>query len=74
MGYRSTSPHERPAMHTLEFTDDELRIVHFALETWINSFSHDQPELLHAGKLLRAKVDGAMVTAGPNRENSPVAS
>lgn len=47
-------------MHTLTFTDDELRLLHYSIESWINSFSHDQPELLRAGKELRAKVDAEL--------------
>lgn len=49
-------------MHTLQLTDEELRILHYSLETWIGSFSHDQPELLQAGKALRAKLDAAGAT------------
>lgn len=53
-------------MHTLIVSDSELQILHNALETWINSFSHDQPDLLRAGKQLRAKLDSelAVGTAG----------
>lgn len=47
-------------MHTLTISDDELRILHHALETWINSFSHDQPDQLRAGKELRAKLDAEL--------------
>jgi hypothetical protein len=49
-------------MHTLTIEDDELQLLHNALETWINSFSHDQPELLRAGKVLRAKLDAELAT------------
>lgn len=44
-------------MHTLMVSDEQLQLLHNALETWINSFSHDQPEQLRAGKELRAKLD-----------------
>jgi hypothetical protein len=49
-------------MHTLTISDDELEILHNALETWIFSFSHEQPELLRAGKELRAKLDAELGT------------
>jgi hypothetical protein len=49
-------------MHTLTLTDDELQLLHNSLETWINSFSHDQPDLLRAGKSLRAKLDAEIAT------------
>jgi hypothetical protein len=50
-------------MHTLIVSDEQLNILHNALETWINSFSHDQPDLLRAGKELRAKLD-AEISSG----------
>jgi hypothetical protein len=43
--------------HTLEVTDAQLELLHASLNTWINSFSHDEPDLLRAGKELRAKID-----------------
>ena len=49
-------------MHTLTFTDEQLRLLHNALETWINSFSHDQPEQLREGKALRAVLDAEIAT------------
>lgn len=44
-------------MHTLEVTDEQLEVLHSSLNTWINSFSHDEPDLLRLGKALRAKID-----------------
>jgi hypothetical protein len=48
------------AMHTLEVTDDQLHLLHESINSWINSFSHDQPDLLRAGKELRAKIDAEL--------------
>jgi hypothetical protein len=44
-------------MHTLEVTDEQLHMLHESVNSFINSFSHDQPEMLRAGKALRAKLD-----------------
>jgi hypothetical protein len=47
-------------MHTLVVSDEQLEVLHAALNTWINSFSHDEPDLLRAGKQLRAKLDAEL--------------
>ncbi|MEO6867185.1 MAG: hypothetical protein ABI200_04115 [Gaiellales bacterium] len=44
-------------MHTLEVTDDQLRMLHEAMNSWINSFSHDQPDILHDSKELRRVIE-----------------
>jgi hypothetical protein len=44
-------------MHTLEVTDEELQLLHSSINSWINTFGHDEPEILRAGKSLRAKID-----------------
>ncbi len=44
-------------MHTLQVTDEQLELLHQSINSWINSFSHDQPDMLRAGKALRAKID-----------------
>lgn len=52
-------------MHTLEVTDEQLELLHQSVNSWINSFSHDQPDMLRAGKALRAKIDEEL--ARPSR-------
>lgn len=52
-------------MHTLEVTDEELQVLHSSINSWINSFSHDQPDILRAGKALRAKIDGELGADAP---------
>lgn len=44
-------------MHTLQVTDEQLELLHQSVNNWINSFTHDEPEMLRAGKALRAKID-----------------
>jgi hypothetical protein len=44
-------------VHTLQLTDEELRLLQASVHSWVNTFTHDQPELLHRGKLLRERLD-----------------
>lgn len=53
-------------VHTLQLNDQELELLHNSLETWINSFSHDEADLLRAGKQLRAKIDAEREHQGAN--------
>ncbi len=57
-------------MHTLEVTDDQLELLHSSLNTWINSFSHHEPDLLRAGKELRRKLDEELARP-PESEGVP---
>ena len=43
-------------MHTIEITDEELRILHEALRSYLDDFGHDQADLLRAIKALLAKL------------------
>ena len=43
-------------MHTIELTDDELRIVHAALRSYLEDFGHDEADILRAVKALLAKL------------------
>lgn len=52
-------------MHTLSLNDDELELLHQSVNTWINSFSHEEPDLLRAGKALRAKIDHELANTQP---------
>ena len=42
-------------MHTIELTDDELRIVRSALLSYLEDFGHDEADILRATKQLLAK-------------------
>ncbi|MGH3103755.1 MAG: hypothetical protein ACRDN6_06640 [Gaiellaceae bacterium] len=43
-------------MHTLELTDDELRILHAALRSYLDDFGHDEADILRSVKQLIAKL------------------
>ncbi len=43
-------------MHTIELTDDELRIIHSALRAYLEDFGHDEADILRAVKALLAKL------------------
>ena len=43
-------------MQTIELTDEELRIIHEALRSYLDDFGHDQADLLRAIKALLAKL------------------
>jgi len=43
-------------MHTIEFTDEELRLVHAALHAYLNDFGHEEADLLRKIKDLIAKL------------------
>jgi hypothetical protein len=43
-------------MHTIELTDDELRLVHEALHSFLDDFGHEQTDVLRALKALIAKL------------------
>jgi hypothetical protein len=42
--------------HTVQLTDDELRLVHAALHSYLDDFGHEQAELLRRIKALIAKL------------------
>ena len=43
-------------MHTIELTDDELRLLHEALHSFLDDFGHEQTDVLRALKALIAKL------------------
>ena len=43
-------------MHTIELTEEELRMVHQALRSYLDDFGHDEADVLRAIKALIAKL------------------
>jgi hypothetical protein len=43
-------------MHTIELTDEELRLMHEALRAYLDSFGHDEADVLREIKALIAKL------------------
>jgi hypothetical protein len=43
-------------MHTLELTDDELRMLRTAAHAYLDDFGHDEADVLRQIKLLLAKL------------------
>jgi hypothetical protein len=43
-------------MHTIELTDDELRLVHAALKAYLDDFGHEEADVLRRLKALIAKL------------------
>ena len=43
-------------MHTLELTDDELRLLHAALHSYLDDFGHEEADVLRLIKQLLAKL------------------
>ncbi|MCB0880086.1 MAG: hypothetical protein KDC46_14030 [Thermoleophilia bacterium] len=62
------------AVHTIQLSDDELRILQSAMRSWVNTFTHDQPDLLHRSKLLAERIDAeaAMPVAAPTAGVTPM--
>jgi hypothetical protein len=46
-------------MTTLELTDDELRLVHAALHSYLNDFGHEEADVLRQIKALLEKLHQA---------------
>jgi hypothetical protein len=42
-------------MHTIELSDEELRLVHAALHSYLDDFGHEEADLLRKLKALLAK-------------------
>ena len=59
---RRSSKYEPPdwgcvaAMHTIELTDEELRLVRNALQSFLEDFGHEEADLLRAIKRVLAKL------------------
>jgi hypothetical protein len=43
-------------MHTIQLTDDELRLLQAALHSYLDDFGHDQADVLRRTKALMAKL------------------
>ena len=43
-------------MHTIELTEEELRMVHQALRSYLDDFGHEEADVLRAIKALIAKL------------------
>jgi hypothetical protein len=46
-------------MHTIELTDEELRIVQQALRSYLDDFGHEEADVLRLIKQVLAKVSPA---------------
>ena len=46
-------------MHTIELTDDELRLLHEALHSYLDDFGHEEADILRQIKRLIAKLPRA---------------
>ena len=46
-------------MHTIELTDDELRLLNEALRAYLDDFGHDEADVLRRVKALLAKLPGS---------------
>ncbi len=45
-------------MHTIELSDEELRMVYAALHSYLDDFGHDEADVLRQIKALMAKLPG----------------
>ena len=45
-------------MHTLELTDDELKLVTAALHSYLDDFGHEEADVLRQIKAIIAKLPG----------------
>jgi len=43
-------------MHTIELSDDDLRVLHAALHSYLDDFGHEEADVLRAVKELIAKL------------------
>jgi hypothetical protein len=43
-------------MHTIELTEEELRLVRNALQSFLEDFGHDEADLLRSLKQILAKL------------------
>jgi hypothetical protein len=43
-------------VHTIELTDEELRILRAALQSYLEDFGHEEADVLRAVKSLLAKL------------------
>ena len=43
-------------MHAIELTDEELRLLHAALHSYLDDFGHEEADILRRIKALLAKL------------------
>ena len=43
-------------MHTIELSDEELKLLHVALHSFLDDFGHDEADILRSVKALIAKL------------------
>jgi hypothetical protein len=43
-------------MHTIELSDEELKLLHVALHSYLDDFGHDEADILRSVKALIAKL------------------
>jgi hypothetical protein len=43
-------------MHTIELSDEELRLLHAALHSYLDDFGHEEAEILRNVKAVIAKL------------------
>jgi hypothetical protein len=43
-------------MHTIELTDEELRLLHSAVHAYLDDFGHEEADVLRSLKQLLAKL------------------
>ncbi len=46
-------------MHTIELTDEEVRLLHSALHSYLDDFGHEEADVLRRIKALIAKLPDA---------------
>jgi hypothetical protein len=46
-------------MHTIELTEEELRLLHSALHSYLDDFGHEEADVLRRIKALIAKLPDA---------------
>jgi hypothetical protein len=46
-------------MHTIELSDEELRLLHAALHAYLDDFGHEEADMLRRLKDLHAKIRDA---------------
>ncbi len=50
-------------MHTIELNDEELRLLRYALRSYLQAFGHDEADQLRAAKHLMMRLPDPATTA-----------
>jgi hypothetical protein len=51
-------------MHTIELTEDELRLLRAAVRSYLDDFGHEEADVLRSVKQLLAKLEGEQQAPG----------